>query len=916
MNDPGATLALQRLPRTRLWWVGGVLLLLVILIGVSALGALARVDAQRSGIEKFLRERTGLDVRFARLRIQLGFYGPEAVFSDVEFRAPSDGATLLHAQSVTARFEYFRVLRDGALQPGLITLRDADVYLDALGLEPAGTPSQLAAATDAPQAMDLLAQMERRTFHHFELFVAVLPEASLRFESVALHLPRGPQTRDSWVLQSSLIAVDKSQRGLRMAGTLRLPERLGQSVWFRLDAPPDTRSSGTLELRTRGLAVAAWRDLAQIPADLGGALDLHLDARWRRAQWQSAEGELSWQLADQPFAANLHFDRSTGVLSADAPRMPLPLAQQLWRAFDPAAQVMARLDDLQARGDLSQVHWRWTPQAPSGMRTRVTAQWADGQLRSRAQDLLLAPLKGELLADEHQLQLTLSADAAELRRDGAPVGSGRVVAFSAQLHNQGSRHWTIALRSGSLGPRGSDDPDAMDRPLPELAALLGELHWDVSGPWRGALQGQASQQAFDLRWRGDQKAASLDAVSVAHWQARLQLQHAGPQGWRVVAGRISLGAAPDARLRLPRAKEILVSGKIADLDLLALQPVLTHWPEQALMPPWRGSVRVARLGLGGQMLGRARLQLQRSDGSTLLSVDGAALAGALRLVAGDRWDVDLRRAYVAQDERGAALLATLLARKIAATVTVADLRLGQHRLGRLALQLEPADGELQLQRVVLQGAAQLRGSGSCAISSGRCSARLTLRGEHLGAWLRQVGQGAPLGGQRLRGELRLDWPLRSSDTWLGSLDAMGQLSAKQISRTAGTDSAAGWAAALSDIGEPVAFSGLTADVGWRNHVLQWRSFVLRHDSGDLAMTGQLDYGRQSIDQQWVWQPNAEDSALPNALVTLETATRESLPTLAGAVGDVGRWVSGAPPPQRWLVSGRIDAPQVTPVVAE
>jgi uncharacterized protein YhdP len=77
--------------RPQLAWLAGLLLTLAVL-AVSFGGALARVHEQRAGIEGFLRQRTGLDVRFAALKIQLGFYGPEATFSNVSFRRPGDGA--------------------------------------------------------------------------------------------------------------------------------------------------------------------------------------------------------------------------------------------------------------------------------------------------------------------------------------------------------------------------------------------------------------------------------------------------------------------------------------------------------------------------------------------------------------------------------------------------------------------------------------------------------------------------------------------------------------------------------------------------------------------------------------------------------------------------------------------------------
>jgi hypothetical protein len=516
------------------------------------------------------------------------------------------------------------------------------------------------------------------------------------------------------------------------------------------------------------------------------------------------------------------------------------------------------------------------------------------------------------------VQLRVTATAAELRRAGTAPGGGRLVSLDAQIENRGNASWLLALRSGSLAASRSDDAAAADRPLPELNALQGELRWDLRGPWGGTLQGQSARQPFALRWQGDSRQALLSARSTGNWSARLRLARDAAGNWREVAGRVQLGA--DARaIRLPRREEIQVGGRLASLDLLSLQPALARWSSNSVMPPWRGSVRVGQLSLGGHALGAARLDLQRQGGRTSLRVASAPLAGEFRLAADGRWNAELRRAHFAADGRSG-LMDSLLAERIAATVTVADLRFGERHFGTLGMQVAPQGATLQLRHVALQGAANLRGSGSCepgGARSGGCVLRLALRGEDLGGWMRETGQGEDLQGTALRGELRVDWPMGDHRAWLDSLAVEARLSASAVSLASRPDAPGSWAAGLRAVGDDaVQYDRLTADLSWQGRQLELRSAVLQQPDGELTLSGRLDYGSRQIDEQLAWRPHTAPAAIPDALATLESVARGRLPTLAGAVGDVGRWVSGVGAPQRWQVSGKIDAPTIRPVVAE
>src|SRR5215470_834830 len=75
----------------------GALLALIVLILFAYELALARIPQHRAALERIVRAQTGLDIRFAELGVRWGWYGPEAVFSQVELDEPDSAAALLRA---------------------------------------------------------------------------------------------------------------------------------------------------------------------------------------------------------------------------------------------------------------------------------------------------------------------------------------------------------------------------------------------------------------------------------------------------------------------------------------------------------------------------------------------------------------------------------------------------------------------------------------------------------------------------------------------------------------------------------------------------------------------------------------------------------------------------------------------------
>ena len=97
-------------------WLAGLAAVALLALVTTWTAALARVPQQRAAVERLLRAQTGLDVSYGRLVVRLGFYGPEAEFSDIEMRRPGAEAPLLRAPRMVARFESWRLLRGGQLR--------------------------------------------------------------------------------------------------------------------------------------------------------------------------------------------------------------------------------------------------------------------------------------------------------------------------------------------------------------------------------------------------------------------------------------------------------------------------------------------------------------------------------------------------------------------------------------------------------------------------------------------------------------------------------------------------------------------------------------------------------------------------------------------------------------------------------
>ena len=121
-------------------------------LAATWIAALGRVPQQRAAVERLLGAQTGLDVRYGRLVVRLGFYGPEAEFSHIEMYQPGADAPVLRAPQMVARFESWRLLRGGQLRPGRVRVSGAEIDLRQLsGLSIGRRRADAAARIDMSQ---------------------------------------------------------------------------------------------------------------------------------------------------------------------------------------------------------------------------------------------------------------------------------------------------------------------------------------------------------------------------------------------------------------------------------------------------------------------------------------------------------------------------------------------------------------------------------------------------------------------------------------------------------------------------------------------------------------------------------------------------------------------------------------------
>ncbi len=385
---------------TRRLWIAvaaAAALALALLAAYSA--ALARLPQQRSAIEGFLRDQTGFELRFERLAVQLGLYGPEAHFGDVTLWRAGSQRQLLQAPQLVVRFETWRLLRSGTLRPGRILVVGAEIDADALReLEAAGRRGATPAATLTP---------EQRLLRRLVDLARGLPPGRIELEAATL---RGFERDADGAATGRLVslprlALERSPGAVRVHGAALLGGRLGRSINIAfelrgLDAGPRALE-GALLLQGRELRAEGWRAALGLPREGWRATgDLRLLLRLRAGRVQG------------------------GSVTASGRQLQLPLGAPR-EAAARYAQFSGKLSfERRARGDWS-LRGTELRLAGAGLPTRrvdwsgsLDAPWRVLRVETRAlplawlQPLLAWPALASLDGDLDALQLELRFDAA------------------------------------------------------------------------------------------------------------------------------------------------------------------------------------------------------------------------------------------------------------------------------------------------------------------------------------------------------------------------------------------------------------------------------------------------------------------------------------------------------------------------
>jgi uncharacterized protein YhdP len=294
----------------------------VALLGSLAVGAVfalilfayelarARIPQHRAALEHLVRAQTGLDVRFTELGLRWGWYGPEAVFRQVELDEPGSTEALLRAPELVVGFDAWRTLRSGHPEAGRIELVAPEIDLSS-GRARQGVGAAAASRTSADSsAIGRVAVLQRWRGGRIDIQGGTLRLPSTGgganpFNSVQIRRASLRRSDDEW----------------SVAGLLFLPDRVGRSARITLSVKGDlgkpAELGGALRVEARRLLFPGCRDfLTGLPGlarylPRGGNGDLSMDLNFKHGQLVKANGNVR--------ASGLVFDAPASVVTVGGP---------------------------------------------------------------------------------------------------------------------------------------------------------------------------------------------------------------------------------------------------------------------------------------------------------------------------------------------------------------------------------------------------------------------------------------------------------------------------------------------------------------------------------------------------------------------------------------------------------------------
>lgn len=491
--------------------LASIALAALLALAATWIAALGRVPQQRAAVERLLRAQTGLDVRYGRLVVRLGFYGPEAEFSHIEMYQPGADAPVLRAPQMVARFESWRLLRGGQLRPGRVRVSGAEIDLRQLsGLsigrrrgDAAARIDMDPAATGSQNQPAVLTTLESR----LPRLLAGMPEGSLDFEAVTLVWTDPARPAEPLQLRAPRLYASRRADGVQLSGTLLLPARFGRTLFVSVQLrgePRDDRSAvldGRLRLSGRGLVLASWREFGLLPeALLGGTGDVAVTVQLRSGRVQQASGDL--RIAGLGFvvpglvlarrfslgAAEFDFART----ATDGLRWRLQQVELVPTGGTTGPFAARGLLELEQQGEAGAgtLRLRRLPiEAAALLATRAGRDsWPLGtELRLSA---------GDVVELESSWPAAAAASTAHGRFEGLAVASadGRwgVEQVDAELDGGGDGHWRLRLQGRELALQA---PGLESLPEPLRAAVDGDI-----GLTRGAAGWSLSIQDLALHF--------------------------------------------------------------------------------------------------------------------------------------------------------------------------------------------------------------------------------------------------------------------------------------------------------------------------------------------------------------------------------------------------------------------------------
>ncbi|MFL6606138.1 MAG: YhdP family protein [Steroidobacteraceae bacterium] len=296
-------------------------------VGVALLGALgagvflllmlfayelarARVPQHRAALERLVRAQTGLDVRFTELGLRWGWYGPEAVFRQVELDEPGSAEALLRAPELVVGFDAWRTLRSGHPEAGRIELIAPEIdFSGVAGRRGVGAQRPgVTAASAETSAIGRVAVLQRWRGGRIDI------------EGGTLRLPPAAGSANLFnYVQIRRASLRRSDDEWSVAGLVFLPDRVGRSARITLSVTGDlgkpAELNGKVRVEARRLLFPGSRDFLAAVPDLarylprGGNGDLTMDLSFERGALVKASGNVR--------AGGLVFDGTTSV-EADA----------------------------------------------------------------------------------------------------------------------------------------------------------------------------------------------------------------------------------------------------------------------------------------------------------------------------------------------------------------------------------------------------------------------------------------------------------------------------------------------------------------------------------------------------------------------------------------------------------------------